>query len=222
MPARAETVRDSTAAYVLPFLVLLTTSLVTGAMSRDGFDAFYGLRIVTTRPALWMVRGRLAAAGWRVSWVGVLAGIGAFVLWLALVGGPQGSGAEAHGNLGAALGALEPVSRVLWVVSRFAGAVVIVPLVEELAFRGYLARRLTAADFEAVPLRAITWTAVLASSVLFGLLHRDVVAGAVVGVLYALAARRRGQLGDAVLAHAVTNALLAATVLATGHWALWE
>jgi hypothetical protein len=33
--------------------------------------------------------------------------------------------------------------------------------------------------------------------------------------------RRRGDLGDAVLAHATTNALLAAYVLATGNWALW-
>jgi CAAX prenyl protease-like protein len=68
----------------------------------------------------------------------------------------------------------------------------------------------------------MSWPALLASSVLFGLLHRDVIAGTVAGVLYALAARRRGQLGDAVLAHAVTNALLAVTVLTTGRWTLWE
>ena len=42
-------------------------------------------------------------------------------------------------------------------------------------------------------------------------MHRDVLAGAAVGLLYGLAARRRGQLGDAVLAHGITNALLAVT-----------
>ena len=42
-------------------------------------------------------------------------------------------------------------------------------------------------------------------------MHHDVAAGAAVGVLCGLAARRRGQLGDAVLAHAVTDALLAVT-----------
>src|SRR4029077_11911062 len=102
--------------------------------------------------------------------------------------------------------------------ARIVGAVVIVPLVEELAFRGYLARRLTGADWESVSLRAISWPALLASSVLFGLLHRDVIAGTAAGVLSARRARRRGQLGDAVLAHAVTNALLAITVLVTGRW----
>jgi hypothetical protein len=32
---------------------------------------------------------------------------------------------------------------------------------------------------------------------------------------------RRGSLGDAVVAHATTNGLLAAYVLATGAWAFW-
>ncbi len=214
--------RDATAAYVLPLVVLLATSLVTGAASREGFDALYGLRIVTTAAAVWLARRQLAGAGWRMSWGGVVLGVVAFALWLALVGPPPGEAAASSGRLGAALGALDPPARGLWIATRFVGAVVIVPLVEELAFRGYLARRLTAADWERCSLRTITWPAVLASSVLFGLLHRDVVAGAVVGVLYALAARRRGQLGDAVLAHAVTNALLALTVLTTGRWTLWE
>src|SRR4030095_1320630 len=99
---------------------------------------------------------------------------------------------------------------------RLAGAVVAVPLAEELAFRGYLARRLTAHSFEQVSPAGVTWPALLGLAALFGLMHRDVLAGAAVGVLFGLAARRNGQLGDAVLAHAVTNALLAATVLAPG------
>jgi hypothetical protein len=32
---------------------------------------------------------------------------------------------------------------------------------------------------------------------------------------------RRGELSDAVAAHAITNALIAAYVLATGAWTLW-
>ena len=42
------------------------------------------------------------------------------------------------------------------------------------------------------------------------------------GILYALAMYRRGKLGDAVLAHAVTNALIAVSVLATGDWTMWS
>jgi hypothetical protein len=32
---------------------------------------------------------------------------------------------------------------------------------------------------------------------------------------------RRGRVEDAIRAHALTNALLAATVLLLGHWELW-
>ena len=47
-------------------------------------------------------------------------------------------------------------------------------------------------------------------------------AGTVAGMVYALAVYRRGSLGDAVVAHAVTNALIAATVLCFGAWGLWS
>jgi membrane protease YdiL (CAAX protease family) len=43
----------------------------------------------------------------------------------------------------------------------------------------------------------------------------------VAGILYAYAQKRRGLLSDAIIAHAVTNALIALQVLVLGHWALW-
>ena len=46
-------------------------------------------------------------------------------------------------------------------------------------------------------------------------------AGTLAGVAYALALRHRGRMGDAVVAHAATNALLAAWVIARGDWHLW-
>ncbi len=41
------------------------------------------------------------------------------------------------------------------------------------------------------------------------------------GMGYALALYRRGQLGDAVMAHMTTNALIAVVVLVDGRWSLW-
>jgi CAAX prenyl protease-like protein len=100
--------------------------------------------------------------------------------------------------------------------------VVIVPMAEDLAFRGFLLRWLQSADFDRVPPARWSWPAVLGSSVLFGLLHPGWwVAGTLAGVAYAAAYRMRGRLADAVVAHAVTNAVIAAFVLATGSWWLW-
>jgi membrane protease YdiL (CAAX protease family) len=60
------------------------------------------------------------------------------------------------------------------------------------------------------------------SSAAFGLLHERWFAATLCGGLYALAAWRTGRLRDAVVAHAVTNALIAAVVLASGRWGLWS
>ena len=50
-------------------------------------------------------------------------------------------------------------------------ATVTVPIAEELAFRGFLLRRFISPDFEAISFQTFSWFALLASSVIFGLLH---------------------------------------------------
>jgi CAAX prenyl protease-like protein len=110
----------------------------------------------------------------------------------------------------------------LWIVFRALAATTTVPVAEELAFRGFLARRVVSADFQAVDFRRLSLAAVLVSSGIFGLMHGERwLAGALAGVAYALVLRRGRSMGDAVLAHATTNALIAISVLACGQWQLW-
>jgi len=100
--------------------------------------------------------------------------------------------------------------------------VVTVPIAEELAFRGFLLRRLISADFDSVSFQRWTLWAVFASSLIFGLLHSDRwIAGSIAGMLYASAQKWRGRIGDAIVAHGVTNALIAVSVLWSGNWSLW-
>ena len=80
---------------------------------------------------------------------------------------------------------------------------IVVPLAEELAFRGYLTRRLIADDFQAVPEGRFTGPSFLVSSLLFGLLHQRWLAGTIAGMAYALVYYRRGKLIDAIAAHAI-------------------
>ena len=122
----------------------------------------------------------------------------------------------------AGLAALSPLVRVAWLTIRVASAVVTVPIAEELAFRGYAARRWMAADFDFVNLRDLSWFAVIGSSVLFGLMHGGQwLAGIIAGLVYAIAVRRSGRIADGIAAHATTNALLAVWVLWRGEWGLW-
>jgi CAAX prenyl protease-like protein len=64
--------------------------------------------------------------------------------------------------------------------------------------------------------------AVVGSSIAFGLLHgQRWMAGIIAGLLYAGVLKSRGRMGDAVAAHAITNALLSAWVISRAQWSLW-
>jgi exosortase E/protease (VPEID-CTERM system) len=207
------------AVYLAPMLVLVGASMITSAFSA-AFDYGYPLRVLAVAGALWIFRRQYRDLGlhrtW--SWTAVAIGAATFALWLALE--PASSGAAAKA-LPQELANMPALWAALWLIFRVIGSVVTVPLAEELAFRGYLPRQLIAADFQEAPLNRFTWFSFLVSSVVFGALHGRWLAGTLAGMLFALALYRRGKLGDAVVAHATTNALLAAYVLATGRWALW-
>ena len=209
---------NPTAAYLGPFLGIVATSMLTGAFSAGQFDALYFLRVLVAGAILWSA-WHAYEWRWSLSWQALLIGTAVFVFWIALERGT--APAEHEGGLAVALAAMPPSLAAAWLVFRVVGAVVAVPLAEELAFRGYLLRRLVAPDFRAVPLRRFSLPAFVISSLLFGAMHSGLLAGTLAGMAYALAARRRGNLGDAVVAHATTNALLAAYVLTTGAWSLW-
>jgi CAAX prenyl protease-like protein len=84
---------------------------------------------------------------------------------------------------------------------------------------------LLSVDFESVSLKGLrrfSWVGILISSAIFGALHGSRwLTGVVAGILYAIALLRRGRIGDAVAAHATTNALIAVDVLVFHHWQLW-
>ncbi len=216
VPAAAFVRTDATAAYLAPLLALVATGMVTGMFTTDAIDSYYPLRVLVAIGVLWWfhpVYGDL-----RFTWSWEAAGIGAavFLLWALLAPTPDptpGPPWPADLTRGATAA---------WFGIRLIGAVLIVPLAEELVFRGYLLRRLVDADFRSVGAAQFSWLAVLGSSLLFGVMHERLIAGTLTGMCYAFAFYRRGNLADAVLAHAVTNAVLAIYVLATGHWWLWN
>src|SRR5688572_3137554 len=82
---------------------------------------------------------------------------------------------EPRTRIGAGAGAVARLGRTL-------GSVVAIPIAEELAFRGFLQRRLIAADFEAVPQRSFTWPSLLGSAFAFGAAHQSLLAGTLAGL----------------------------------------
>jgi len=208
--------RDSTPAYLAPFLVVMAAAMLTGAFSA-GLDWLYPVRVIAAMWVLWVFRRSYANLGWTLSWRAIGIGCATFLVWLALVpSGPPGA------RLPAALESVPFFWAAAWLAVRFVGYTVTVPLVEELAFRGYLTRRLMRADFDQLPLGLFSWSSFVISSLLFGALHGGFwLAGTIAGMAFAIALYQRRALGDAVLAHATTNGLIAFYVLATGRWSMW-
>jgi exosortase E/protease (VPEID-CTERM system) len=207
-------VPDRTAAYVGPLVAALATALVTGLWASASFDALYGARVLAASLALLAVRKDLPRPSLSPSLAPALLGAAVAAVWIAW---PHGDGDAVRSEVLR----LAPPARAAWIAVRIAGACAVVPAVEELAFRGFLLPWLVRPDFEAAPPRAWTWPAVVLSSLAFGAVHQHFVLGAVAGGAFAAARLRRGRLGDAVLAHALANAGLAAAVLLGGRWDLW-
>jgi exosortase E/protease (VPEID-CTERM system) len=207
-------VANPTAAYLVPFLAVIAVGMLTAAFS-SGVDALYPLRVLAGVGALWYLRSEYRGLSWSCSGMSLLAGTAVFALWLLLAPEKESAGPAA------AMASWPALWRAVWWTVRIGGYLLVAPVVEELAFRGFLMRRLMAAEFDRVSPQRCSWWAIGLSSLAFGALHGGFwAAGALAGLAYGYAFRRRGSLGDAVLAHAATNAFLFAAVLVTGNWSL--
>lgn len=198
--------------YLSPLGAWLLAGMLTQAMSSH-HDPGYPLRVLLAGLALYAVRKDLLAALSRPGPAALFSGLLVYAIWLVLV--PSQPDPDLHPSywLGDAY--------VPWLVLRILGTVVVVPIAEELAFRGFLLRRLQQRAFEQVEPGRLTPVAVLVSSLAFGLLHRDWLAASLAGMVYAATTRSRGGLASAIVAHAITNLCIAVQVLGWQHWSLW-
>ena len=106
---------------------------------------------------------------------------------------------------------------------RFLRLVIVVPLVEEIFWRGFLLRYLIEEKFAAVPFGKFTWLSFGAVTAAFTFAHSsaDWVAAAITGALYNSVAYRTRSLSSCVLAHAITNLLLGLWIVYTKQWGFW-
>jgi CAAX prenyl protease-like protein len=220
-PAQSSELRGETPAiraYLIPFLAILAASFVSKAAS-GYFEWLYPLRFIAAAIALCYFWPELKKLNWRFGWFGPVAGVAVFLVWIAPSWWAHQSAAS---PLGQALAALSPTARWTWISFRVAAACLTVPIAEELAFRGYLARRFISREFDQVSFTGLTALSIALSSLAFGLMHgQHWMAGVLAGLVFAVALRWRGRMGDAVVAHAVSNLLLAVWVIGFGDWAQW-
>jgi exosortase E/protease (VPEID-CTERM system) len=214
VPLQADQSDNPTSVFLMPLLAILAAGMLSHALS-GRFEWFYPLRLLACLAVIVIYRDRLAVLDWRWSWRGPLLGIGVFLVWIIgvhFLAPDQG--------MPEALAAASPSLRWGWIACRVAASVLTVPLAEELAYRGFLMRRLQSRDFDALAYERVGWFAIAGSAVLFGAAHGALwLPGCVAGLAYGWIVKRQGHLGEAVTAHMTTNFLVAAVALGSGNWA---
>lgn len=156
---------------------------------------------------------------------GIILALAAGVVVLGIWVAPQaalGAGARVDGFDPSVFG---EGSALYWmtVTARFARLVIIVPLVEEIFWRGFLMRYLIREDFTSLPVGAFQWKSFSAVALCFMLVHgmADWPAALLCGIIYNFVAVRTGSLGACVLAHTVTNLGLGVYIMTTRQWGFW-
>ncbi len=214
--------------YVAPFGLYMFFLQVQGSWPQ-GLVWLYPIKTISVAAVLWYFRRsyvELLPAAWaRPSYnpmLGVATGLLAILIWVAIN--------PFYPHLSDIMGmkmapfdptALEPVTRWTFITFRIIGAVIVVPVMEELFWRGFAIRWIDDEHFQRVPVGVFSWKAFGVTVLLFGLEHNEWLAGLICGALYNVLLYKRRELFSCVVAHAVSNAALAAWVLATGDWKLW-
>lgn len=101
--------------------------------------------------------------------------------------------------------------------------VILVPIVEEIFWRGFLLRFFVDEEFQKVPFGTFTWKSFGIVSVAFCFEHQmaDWPAALVTSVLFNIVAYRTRSLSACIVAHAVTNLVLGIYILRTGQHGFW-
>ncbi len=200
--------RDPVAAMLLPFAAFMAASLLTHAFFPHP-EIGYPIRVLAMLAALWPFRQLYLGMGWTLDGVAILAGLAVGLGWLWFDPADPAAGME----LAAALGGLPGWALAVWIVARLAGTTLLVPLVEELFFRGYLLLHMPKQS----PVPRIA--ALILSTVCFAALHGRWVAAGVAGLLFGLVALRGGRVASAVQAHMAANVVVAAWAFITSDFA---
>jgi CAAX prenyl protease-like protein len=211
--------------YILPFLVFLGFLAVSDYLPNTAvryalvLAVMAAVIVVFSRPVLsFRVAHPLLTIG---------AGIAVFLIWIApdvLIPGYRQHWLFQN-SLTGTLASTFPEdlrSNPTVLALRFLRAVVIIPIAEELFWRAWLMRWIINPKFQEIPLGTYAPIAFWVTAALFASEHGpywDV--GLLAGIAYNWLMIRTRSLGDCILAHAITNALLSAYVLVSGKWEYW-
>ena len=217
--------RSATLAYVAPFVAFIGVMAVEHYVAPNS-QILYPIRFLIVLAAILLVSRPYIQLRPKAPLASIVVGIAVFLIWVA----PDALFNYRHfwlfdnsiiGSASTSIPADMKAS--FWFLAlRTLGSVALVPIIEELFWRGWLMRWLINPDFEKVPLGTYAPMAFWMVAILFASEHGPYwEVGLIAGIAYNWWLIRTKSLADCILAHAVTNGILAAYVLAGGHWQYW-
>jgi exosortase E/protease (VPEID-CTERM system) len=213
-PKRTLVARQAPVVFLAPFIALEAATILASAAAP--YDQWlYPLRVVAVGLVLWWFRQWYRTLVSGASLGSAAIGVAVGVAWIA-----TSSGSGATSSIGDWLNSLPTWFVVLWLCARGFGSIVVVPIAEELAFRGYLSRVLISSKFESVPVGQFQLPAFLVSTLVFGILHERWIAASFAGAVYALLMYRTKRLSDPIIAHMASNAAIIGWAVAAKQWSL--
>ena len=224
--------------YVAPYAVFGVLTLAADYL--PGWQsALYIVKVIALAATLWYFRRaytELRPSFGAHSLVAALVGVLVVAIWVGLdpyypqsgeEWGQFAQGARVFEHAEKAAGAFNPhepgqmVPPLVAIVFRIIGAVLLVPVFEELLIRGWLIRFLVRDRFLTVPVGAFTWLSFVGTVAFMGLTHHEWLAAVICSAAFNGLLYWRKDLFTCVIAHAAANLALAVWVLTTGAWAFW-
>jgi exosortase E/protease (VPEID-CTERM system) len=205
---------DQSLAYLAPFIAMLAANLFASAFAPHD-QWLYAVKVVAIGAALWWFRDVYVPLLTGCSWLSIAVGATVGVLWIVT---DPGRGEQVPLGDWIAVQPFELVA--VWLTLRALGTVVFVPIAEELAFRGFLARWLISTRFESVDFGQFRPLAFIVSSMAFGIMHERWLAAFLAGAVFALLMYRTRRLSDAVVAHSIANLAIFVWAVADRQWSL--
>jgi len=214
---------------VVPFALFVVLTFCQDLFGEAARYWFYLGKTVVGAWLIWEMRRYVSEMRSVFSWEAVVAGIVVFVLWVGIDPLLQRLGIRYPKIAIGQSGPWNPLVRfadnvaLAWffIVVRIVGSAVVVPPLEEVFFRSWLYRYIARPDFQSVPLGRFLILPFAVSSVVFGLEHREWLAGILAGMIYAGLVCWKKRLGDAIVAHGVTNFFLGLWVVFKEQWQYW-
>ena len=205
--------------YVAPFVAFAVLTEIGNFVPPEFAFFFYGLKVSLVALLLFYYyrQDREIFSGY-FDLLSVVVGLVGAVLWIVLVE-CFGGGTSIYDPTGDIVGGYEAA-----IALRLAGAVVIVPAMEEIFWRGFLMRFLVDSNFEKVEIGKYSHYSFWLTVLCFCLVHEipsELVASAVIATLYGYYFVRTKNLRGTIVAHAVTNLSLGVYVIQYEAWYLW-